>query len=126
MLASTDSVKTPGSSWIATRRTANPRRVTLPLSGTVGNGTEFSSPFGRRRTSGVQPADGNDNVRHSATLYGQGPRPRIESVTSFYRRERAALCDLLDRVGPDRPTLCEGWTTNDLAAHLWVRESDPL
>lgn len=47
-------------------------------------------------------------------------------MTSFYRRERAALCDLLDRVGPDHPTLCEGWTTYDLAAHLWVRESDPL
>ncbi len=47
-------------------------------------------------------------------------------MTSFYRRERAALCDLLDRVGPDQPTLCEGWTTYDMAAHLWVREADPL
>jgi uncharacterized protein (TIGR03085 family) len=47
-------------------------------------------------------------------------------VTSLCRRERAALCDLLDLVGPDHPTLCEGWTTYDLAAHLWVRESDPL
>jgi uncharacterized protein (TIGR03085 family) len=25
-------------------------------------------------------------------------------------------------VGPDAPTLCEGWTTRDLAAHLVVRE----
>lgn len=40
--------------------------------------------------------------------------------------ERAALCDLLDEVGPDAPTLCEGWTTADLAAHLWVRENDPI
>lgn len=47
-------------------------------------------------------------------------------MTSFYRRERAALCDLLDLVGPDQPTLCEGWATYDMAAHLWVRESDPL
>lgn len=45
---------------------------------------------------------------------------------SFSQRERAALCDLFDRVGPDHPTLCEGWATYDLAAHLWVRESDPL
>ena len=39
--------------------------------------------------------------------------------------ERAALCDLLDRVGPDRPTLCSGWTTADLLAHLLVRERAP-
>lgn len=25
-------------------------------------------------------------------------------------------------VGPDAPTLCEGWTTRDLAAHLVIRE----
>jgi uncharacterized protein (TIGR03085 family) len=36
--------------------------------------------------------------------------------------ERAALCDLLDELGPDQPTLCEGWQTRDLAAHLVVRE----
>ncbi len=36
------------------------------------------------------------------------------------------MCDLFDRVGPDHPTLCEGWATYDLAAHLWVRESDPM
>lgn len=42
------------------------------------------------------------------------------------KSERAALCDLLDEVGPDAPTLCEGWTAHDLAAHLWIRESDPL
>src|SRR5690606_22003031 len=40
--------------------------------------------------------------------------------------ERAALCDLFDEVGPDAPTLCEGWNTHDLAAHLWIRETDPL
>lgn len=38
------------------------------------------------------------------------------------RAERAALCDLLDRLGPDAPTLCGGWTTADLAAHLVLRE----
>lgn len=45
---------------------------------------------------------------------------------TFARTERAALCDLLDRVGPDAPTLCDGWSTQDLAAHLWIREADPL
>ena len=40
-------------------------------------------------------------------------------------RERAALCELFAELGPDAPTLCEGWTTADLAAHLVVRERDP-
>ncbi|GAB3704571.1 TIGR03085 family metal-binding protein [Mariniluteicoccus flavus] len=42
------------------------------------------------------------------------------------KSERAALCELLDDLGPDAPTLCEGWSTHDLAAHLWIRETDPL
>jgi len=28
--------------------------------------------------------------------------------------------------GPDAPTLCEGWLTKDLAAHVFVRERRPL
>jgi uncharacterized protein (TIGR03085 family) len=39
--------------------------------------------------------------------------------------ERAAICDTFDAVGPDRPTLCAGWTTADLLAHLLVRERQP-
>ena len=39
--------------------------------------------------------------------------------------ERAALCDLLLEGGPDAPTLCVGWTTTDLAAHLVVRDRRP-
>jgi uncharacterized protein (TIGR03085 family) len=45
---------------------------------------------------------------------------------SLASRERAALCDLFDETGPDAPTLCEGWDTRDLAAHLHLRESSPL
>src|SRR6478735_8519709 len=41
-------------------------------------------------------------------------------------RERAELCDLFERLGPDAPTLCGDWTTQDLAAHLVVRERDLL
>ena len=41
------------------------------------------------------------------------------------KRERKALAMLLDDLGPDAPTLCEGWTTRDLAAHLVVRENRP-
>lgn len=47
-------------------------------------------------------------------------------MTDYSRTERRALCDLLDQVGPDQPTLCEGWTTHDLAVHLYVREADPV
>jgi uncharacterized protein (TIGR03085 family) len=35
--------------------------------------------------------------------------------------ERSALADLMTELGPDAPTLCEGWTTRDLAAHLVAR-----
>jgi uncharacterized protein (TIGR03085 family) len=44
---------------------------------------------------------------------------------SYSREERLALCALLDETGPDAPTLCEGWTTGDLAAHLVLREHRP-
>jgi uncharacterized protein (TIGR03085 family) len=43
-----------------------------------------------------------------------------------HRSERNALCDLFMRVGPAAPTLCEGWTTTDLATHLVVRERKPV
>jgi len=44
---------------------------------------------------------------------------------SFARDERVALCELLDETGPEAPTLCEGWQTLDLAAHLVLRERRP-
>ena len=40
--------------------------------------------------------------------------------------ERARLCDLLDELGPDAPTLLAPWTARDIAAHLILRECDPL
>jgi uncharacterized protein (TIGR03085 family) len=43
------------------------------------------------------------------------------------RVERAVLCDLFEQVGPAAPTLCEGWDTQHLVAHLRGRESrNPL
>ncbi len=38
-------------------------------------------------------------------------------------RERAELCDTFDKFGPAAPTLCEGWLTLDLAAHMVAREA---
>ena len=39
-------------------------------------------------------------------------------------QERVALCDLFDELGPSVPTLLDGWTAHDLAAHLVLRERD--
>ena len=47
------------------------------------------------------------------------------SQQTLARREREALCTLMLEVGPDAPTLCGGWTTRDLAAHLVLREGRP-
>ncbi|WP_406329194.1 TIGR03085 family metal-binding protein [Streptomyces sp. NBC_00203] len=43
-------------------------------------------------------------------------------MSTHAKRERLLLADLLEAVGPDAPTLCEGWNTRDLAAHVVVRE----
>ena len=45
------------------------------------------------------------------------------TATQVLLQERAALCDTFDKYGPDAPTLCEGWQTLDLAAHLVAREA---
>lgn len=41
------------------------------------------------------------------------------------QQERMTICDLFVELGSDAPTLCEGWSTADLAAHLVVRERRP-
>ncbi|MEV5594249.1 TIGR03085 family metal-binding protein [Streptomyces sp. NPDC052496] len=43
-------------------------------------------------------------------------------MSTHAKRERLLLADLLEGAGPDAPTLCEGWATRDLAAHVVVRE----
>jgi uncharacterized protein (TIGR03085 family) len=44
---------------------------------------------------------------------------------TYAQDERAALATLLEETGPDGPTLCEGWQTRDLVAHLVLRERRP-
>lgn len=44
----------------------------------------------------------------------------------FDQQERVALCDLFDDLGAGVPTLIEGWTAHDLAAHIVLREHDPI
>jgi uncharacterized protein (TIGR03085 family) len=41
------------------------------------------------------------------------------------QQERETLCNQFVELGPDAPTLCAGWVTADLAAHLVARERRP-
>ncbi|WP_327322985.1 TIGR03085 family metal-binding protein [Streptomyces sp. NBC_01210] len=43
-------------------------------------------------------------------------------MSTHARRERLLLADLLEAAGPEAPTLCDGWNTRQLAAHVVVRE----
>jgi uncharacterized protein (TIGR03085 family) len=43
-------------------------------------------------------------------------------MSTHAQRERLLLADILEAAGPDAPTLCQGWRTRDLAAHVVVRE----
>lgn len=45
--------------------------------------------------------------------------------TAWHAHERAALVHALTQAGPDAPTLCEGWRTRHLAAHMILREHQP-
>jgi uncharacterized protein (TIGR03085 family) len=44
---------------------------------------------------------------------------------TYSRDERLALAAELEKTGPDAATLCAGWQTRDLAAHVVVREHRP-
>jgi uncharacterized protein (TIGR03085 family) len=57
--------------------------------------------------------------------FSQGSNDAYHQQVSYSREERLALCALFEKTGPDAPTLCEGWTTGDLAAHLVLREHRP-
>jgi uncharacterized protein (TIGR03085 family) len=46
------------------------------------------------------------------------------ATRSFDAQERQKLCGLFDELGASAPTLLDGWTTHDLAAHLVLREHD--
>ncbi|OKK19170.1 hypothetical protein AMK16_13530 [Streptomyces sp. CB00455] len=46
-------------------------------------------------------------------------------MSTHAKRERLLLADLLEAAGPDAPTLCQGWRTRELAAHVVVRERRP-
>jgi len=45
---------------------------------------------------------------------------------AFHQIDRAHLVDALEAAGPDAPTLCEGWRSRHLAAHVVLRERSAL
>jgi len=82
------------------------------------------------RTSGAQrrerePAKGHPAHRSAPCVeppFWKTPSPMVD--LPFDARERRELCILLDELGPSAPTLLEGWTAHDLAAHIVLRERD--
>ncbi len=55
----------------------------------------------------------------------QGPGDAA-TETDYAAASRAALVEALAHAGPGQPTLCEGWRTEHLAAHIVLRETSPL
>jgi uncharacterized protein (TIGR03085 family) len=64
-----------------------------------------------------------------ATLWATRSQPcrshSLDGVTTLAQAERARFADVLESAGPDAPTLCTGWLTRDLAAHVILRERRP-
>ena len=71
-------------------------------------------------------ATDTSNAVPPARRAAEGAAPYHRPMTRYASTEREALAALLLAVGPDEPTLCTGWRTRDLAAHLVVRERHPL
>lgn len=69
----------------------------------------------------MDSAPDEHDLRHAyETPVASGPGPAVSEV------ERALLVETLLLVGKDSPTLCTGWDTHHLAAHLVLRESNPV
>lgn len=58
-------------------------------------------------------------------MEGVGEARYGDVMTTAATRERIEFADALSEVGPDAPTLCEGWSARDLAAHVVLRERRP-
>lgn len=57
--------------------------------------------------------------------YRRNWAPTIVEVMDFVTKERSNLISTFERIGPDAPTLCEGWDTEDLLRHMVTREIYP-
>src|SRR6185437_5657802 len=91
-----------------------------------------SSPAGTISSQSPHPASPNATRCRDPRIHrtSSGAPPQLKPLAyylavTYARDERLELCALLDRTGPDAPTLCAGWRTADLAAHLVLREHRP-
>ena len=89
-------------------------------------------PLGHGRVEGHPPilpgpAAIMESARTSISASRPGARPLEpacddRTVSTYAAQERAQLVEALRAVPADAPTLCEGWTALDLAAHVVARE----
>lgn len=56
----------------------------------------------------------------------RGGTHSLRGMAHFVAQEQAELADTFDSIGPDAPTLCEGWDARMLVAHLVRRERSVL
>ena len=75
----------------------------------------------RQRRASARPT--MDRMTHAPTeIRARSATPAVDRRGSS--GPSSATCST--QVGPHQPTLCEGWTTHHLAAHLKIREGGPL
>lgn len=132
MMATAASASAP----VVVRPEANAGTMTRPLTEPITNALPTVAPANNAlpttdaakiQGSSAMPTPSTRRPRRSTAVeVGVTPSAYHPGVTTYSRSERAALCDLLDEVGPDALTMCEGWVAKDLATHLFVRERRPL
>ncbi|WP_374929617.1 TIGR03085 family metal-binding protein [Kytococcus sedentarius] len=75
--------------------------------------------------SASRPQQPTDHREPTPTRTETRPGSDSGGPARLLQAEREALVASFRAAGPDAPTLCEGWTTRDLAAHMVARESRP-
>ena len=99
-------------STLRSRRVASTRELTATPGGLAGR---WSPPCG----SATVTVDGPELGCHTAA---------VASLPALIRTERLAFLDLLETLTPEEwavPSLCRGWTVQDVAAHLAVAPMAP-
>lgn len=91
-------------------------RCTAPLVASCTTAATRPSAFRLRAAKDRRSRDGH--AGHSSSARRPGLRHGSLVRNGLH-------CDALLEAGPDGAHPCEGWTTHDLAAHVWVRENDP-
>src|SRR6201993_5395726 len=94
----------------------------------VPRAAQAARPGSRRGTRIDEPVGGSEAFGPATERRLGAVRIRLDSRVvagvPLDAQERLELCDLFDELGPSAPTLLDGWTAHDLAAHLVLREHD--